>query len=160
MANRAPDSVSLLLKAIDEAYRGVGWHGPTLHGALRGVTPRQAAWRPGRGRHNIWEIAVHAAYWKHIVRARLTGDRSHRFPFKGSNWFVCPSQGRTWQDDVRMLEDEHRALREAISGVAPAELGKHVHGKPHTFAYTIRGIAAHDAYHAGQIQLLKRLRGT
>jgi hypothetical protein len=159
MAKRASDSLSILVHAVDEAFRGVGWHGPALRSSLRGVTPKQAAWRPGRGYHNIWEVAVHAAYWKHIVRARLTGDRSHAFALKGSNWFVCPSPGRTWQDDVRMLIDEHRALRDAISGVAPAALGKQVHGRRQTYAYTIRGIAAHDVYHAGQIQLLKKLQG-
>jgi hypothetical protein len=33
-----------------------------------------------------------------------------------------------------------------------------VHGKRHTVSFTARGIAAHDLYHTGQIQLLKALR--
>jgi hypothetical protein len=58
-----------------------------------------------------------------------------------------------------MLIGEHRALRAAIVALRPSALDRRVHGRNHSAAYTIRGIAAHDLYHAGQIQLLKRLRG-
>jgi hypothetical protein len=56
-----------------------------------------------------------------------------------------------------MLIGEHRALRAAIAALPPSALDRRVHGRNHSAAYTIRGIAAHDLYHAGQIQLLKRL---
>jgi len=58
-----------------------------------------------------------------------------------------------------MLTGEHRALRAAIVALPSSALDRRVHGRNHSAAYTIRGIAAHDLYHAGQIQLLKRLRG-
>ena len=57
----------LLLAMIDEAYDHRSWHGTNLRGAIRGVTPAVAAWRPGTDRHNIWELVVHAAYWKYAV---------------------------------------------------------------------------------------------
>lgn len=82
------DRVGLLVSLVDEAFNRNAWHGPTLWGALRGVTSEQAAWRPAPDRHNIWEIAVHAAYWKHMVRRRITGDRRLRFPLRGKDWFV------------------------------------------------------------------------
>jgi hypothetical protein len=49
-------------------------------------------------------------------------------------------------------------LRAAVAAFPPRALGKPVDAKRQTAAYTIRGIAAHDLYHAGQIQLLKRLQ--
>ena len=143
---------------LDEAFAGPSWHGPALYTALRGVTPKQAAWRPGRGRHSIWELVVHAAYWKHVVRQRLSGRRAERFPLRGTNWFVRPSGDRTWHDDVRLLAEEHERLREVVKRLSPRSMTRIVgHGRD-TAAYTIRGIAAHDLYHAGQIQLLKRLQ--
>jgi hypothetical protein len=75
---------------------------------------------------------------------------------KGSNWFDV--SGRSWPDDVRMLIGEHRALRAAVVALPPSALDRRVHGRSDSAAYTIRGIAAHDLYHAGQIQLLKRLQ--
>jgi hypothetical protein len=146
----------VLIAMIDEAFEGKAWHGPTLRGSLRGLTARQAAWRPGPHRHNIWELAVHAAYWKYAVRRRLTGEKRRTFALKGSNWFHV--SGRSWPDDVRLLMREHRELRAAILALRPAALDRRVHGRNHSAAYTIRGIAAHDLYHAGQIQLLKRLQ--
>jgi hypothetical protein len=143
---------------LDEAFAGPSWHGPALYTALRGVTPKQAAWRPARGRHNIWELVVHAAYWKHVVRQRLSGRRAERFPLRGTNWFVRPSGDRTWHDDVRLLVEEHERLRDVVKGLPTRVMTRLVgHGRD-TAAYTIRGIAAHDLYHAGQIQLLKRLQ--
>jgi hypothetical protein len=102
-------------------------------------------------------LTVHAAYWKYAVRRRLTGDQRGSFALKGSNWFDA-DPSRTWKQDVRLLVDEHRKLRAAVAAFPPRALGKPVDAKRQTAAYTIRGIAAHDLYHAGQIQLLKRLQ--
>ena len=154
---RRDRSIALLLDLVDEAFDHVAWHGTTLHGAVRGVTPREAAWRPARGRHNIRELTLHAAYWKYAVRGRLTGDLRGAFPLRGSNWFDA-DPSRTWKDDVRLLVAEHRKLRAAIAAYPASALNKAIDAKRQTAAYSIRGIAAHDLYHAGQIQLLKRLQ--
>jgi hypothetical protein len=150
-------SIALLLDLVDEAFDRAAWHGPTLRGSLRGVTQAQASWRPRRGRHNIRELAVHAAYWKYAVRRRLTGTTRGSFALGGSNWFELP-RGRSWKDDLELLGDEHRQLRDAIAAYPASRLSKAIDRKQQTAAYSIRGIAAHDLYHAGQIQLLKRLQ--
>jgi hypothetical protein len=156
--------LTLLLSSIDEAFDRGAWHGPTLFGSIRGVTARQAAWRPAPRRHNIWEVTVHAAYWKYAVRRRLAGEKRGSFALKGSNWFLRPvgklgaGNQRAWEEDVRLLIDQHRKLRAAIAEVPVRALERPLQGSLHTAVYTIRGIAAHDLYHAGQIQLLKRLQ--
>src|SRR5205807_1876418 len=73
--NTLHPQIEVLLDAIDLAFDHRAWHGPNLRGSIRGVTSREAAWRPGSGRHNIWELVVHAAYWKYAARRRLRGDR-------------------------------------------------------------------------------------
>src|SRR5437867_13379474 len=147
-----------LIDLIDEAFDKRAWHGPTLRRAIAGVTPAQATWRPAPGRHNILELTLHAAYWKHEVRRRLRGGRPEpfpRFPYRGSNWFDV--DGTSFKTAVRMLVDEHRALRATVAALTPNALARRVRGRD-TAAFTIRGIAAHDLYHAGQIQLLRRLQ--
>jgi len=57
------DSAKLVLALLDEAYEKKTWHGPNLKQSIKGVTAKQAAWRPRAGRHNIWEVMLHAAYW-------------------------------------------------------------------------------------------------
>ena len=154
--------ISLLLAIIDEAYEKQAWHGPNLRGALRGVTAREAAWKPESGKHNIWELTVHAAYWKYAVRRRLLGEKRGSFPLSGSNWFQLPGDEvaePVWKGHLALLKSEHVKLREAIAGFDPGQLEERTPGSKITNVRTIYGIAAHDLYHAGQIQLLKRLQG-
>jgi hypothetical protein len=151
--------VDLLLRLLDQAYERRSWHGPNLRGSVRGVRAAVAARRPAEGRHNIWEIALHAAYWKYVVRRRLLGEKRGSFPLKGSNWFPRPVtlSEAAWQEDVAMLERMHWAMREAVGSLAARDLGVTPAGSKVSNFDMIAGVAAHDVYHAGQIQLLKRL---
>jgi uncharacterized damage-inducible protein DinB len=151
--------IELLLRIIDQAYEKRAWHGPNLRGSLRGVSAPQAAFRPAPGRKNIWEHVLHAAYWKYIAWRRLTSNKRGSFPVAGSNWFVRPQElsEQAWRRDRQVLDDQHRALRQAIAGLDPRTLMHKPRGSKVDNATLIYGIAAHDLYHTGQIQLLKRL---
>jgi hypothetical protein len=151
--------IQLLLAMLDQAYDRPSWHGPNLKGSIRGVSPVQAAWRPTGNRHNIWELVVHAAYWKYAAWRRLTGTDRGSFPIKGSNWFTRPEEAteREWRSDRELLERMHRALRESVSQLSSRDLGVTPRGSKVSNRALLTGIAAHDLYHAGQIQLLKRL---
>lgn len=152
--------VDVLLAQLDQAYDRRSWHGTNLKGSIRGLTHSEAAWRPAPGRHNIHEIVVHAAYWKYAVRRRLAGEKRGSFPLRGSNWFARPeADAAVWRDDLRLLDRAHRALRDVVAGMDPQRLDSAL--TPAVTPLTlITGIIAHDLYHAGQIQLLKRLSGT
>jgi hypothetical protein len=153
--------IDQLLFLIDTAYDHVSWHGTNLRGSIRGVTPTQAAWRPGPRRHNIWELVVHAAYWKYVAWRRLTGAPPGSFGEDGSNWFTRPTDPglKAWKADVDLLGRTHRTLRAAVVAINPRELDRPVKKASHTTRRAlIAGVASHDVYHAGQIQLLKRLR--
>ena len=150
--------IDALLAQVDQAYNRRSWHGTNLKGSIRGLTPEEAAWRPHRHRHNIQEIVVHAAYWKYAVRRRLTGERRGSFPLEGSNWFRrSRADEAAWRADVKLLDECHRLLREAVAKLDPRALDRSTPGQGPR--WLISGIIAHDLYHAGQIQLLKKLMG-
>lgn len=151
--------VQQLLSIIDQAYDHKSWHGTNLRGSIRGLSAQQAARRPQRERHNIWELVVHAAYWKYAVTRRLTGLERGSFPLKGSNWFPRgeSTKDEQWRADVTLLETTHRALRAAVASLSASDLPRVPRGSKIGNAFIITGIAAHDLYHAGQIQLLKKL---
>jgi hypothetical protein len=153
--------IDILLCLIDQAYDHKAWHGPNLRGSVRGLDHRAAAWRPKPGRHNIWEIVVHAAYWKYAVRRRLRAQKRGSFPLKGSNWFVRPSDPspEAWEADAQLLGEMHQELRAAVAGLNARDLARQRPGSKFSILDLITGIAAHDVYHAGQIQILKRLAG-
>jgi hypothetical protein len=156
----ASGELSLLLRIIDESYEKKAWHGPNLKGSFRGLEAYTAEWRPRPGRHSIVENVVHCAYWKYSVRRRLTGEKRGSFPLKGSNWFEVPTPMReaSWKDYAALLDREHRALREAVASFPPHRLDDFPAEGKVRFITLIYGVALHDVYHAGQIQLLKRLQ--
>jgi hypothetical protein len=152
--------VAALLEMLDQAFDHRAWHGTNLRAAVRRVTANEAAWRPGKGRHNIWELTVHAAYWKYAVRRRILGGKRGSFVYKGSNWFVRPEGASTeaaWKADVALLLEMHHALRAAVAGLSSRDLRRKQRGSPFEIRAVVVGIASHDLYHTGQIQLIKRL---
>lgn len=153
-------AIRLLVEQLDHAFGGRSWHGTTLTGALRGVTPARALWRPRRNRHSIWELALHAAYWKYVVRCRMTGTRPPEgFPRAPSNWPAAPARpdARQWRADLRLLKQMHAELRAAVAALPPRRLRARSPAGTWSYAELIYGVAAHDLYHTGQIQLIKRL---
>jgi uncharacterized damage-inducible protein DinB len=159
-------AITRLLQENVQPRRGrSGWHGgPTPLGAVRGVTAKEASWRPGPRRKSIWDLTLHIAYWKYAVRRRLedrtTADKSARFDRSPSNWPrpAGSADARAWAADVALLRTEHEKLLRAIASVPPSRLQRKPRGKGKwTLGELILGIAQHDAYHVGQIQMLKRL---
>ena len=159
-ATKSSETIRSLLAALDQAFDYHTWHGTNLRGSLRGLIPAQARWRPAPGRHNIWEEVLHAAYWKYAVRQRLIRGKRGEFPLKGSNWFASPESagGREWKQALALLQQAHTALLETVAQFPAARLNRPVHGSKWSAFDTILGVAYHDIYHAGQIQLLKRLQ--
>jgi len=148
-----------LLGLLDEAYNRAAWHGPNLRGSIRGVTAREAALPPKAGRLTIWEIVVHAAYWKYVVRRRLTGEKRGSFSLPGSNWFGRPKDRseKAWRAAVALLESQQKLLKKTVSSIKPQDLDRRSRGSKTIARRLIAGIAFHDVYHAGQIQLIKKL---
>jgi uncharacterized damage-inducible protein DinB len=155
----ARSEVGLILDLIDRAFDKKAWHGPNIWGCIRRVDFATAAWRPATKRRNIWEIVVHAAYWKYVVRRRLLGEKRGSFPLKGSNWFERPVTltAKAWAADVALLRESHRAMRAAIAALHDSDLRATPRSSKVSNLQLLGGIAAHDVYHAGQIHLLKRL---
>ena len=147
---------AVLPRLIDEGHGPNPWYGTDVQSALEDVDAALAARRPAPGRHNIAEIVLHHAFWLHEVRGRLIGGTVEAFALPGEDWFVWEGGAEpSWDDVRRTLATEVRHLREAVDaivgGAQPSPLA------PEERFDQVLGIAAHGAYHAGQIQLVKAL---
>jgi len=146
----------LLAKNVAPVAGRGSWHGgPTVVGALRGISARQAVWRPAPGRPSIWELALHVAYWHHVITQRLRGTAREPFPRSPANWPAVPDRAdeANWKADRALVRAAHREV-----AAPPSAYGRRPAGnRKWTFGETILGAAQHEAYHTGQIQLLKRL---
>jgi len=155
---------AVLLEVLGQAYDQRAWHGPNLKTALRGVGVDAAAWRASPERHNIWELALHAAYWKYRVWRVVVAEPDQSFGIKGSNFVERPEPGAPgearpgqWRDDLAFLDAWHQRLLAAVRAFPVRRLLEPSGQNKHTFEGLIAGAAAHDLYHAGQVRLLHRL---
>jgi len=140
---------------IGEALDGDAWHGPSLDKLLEGVTAEHAAHRPIPSAHNIWELVLHITSWANITRRRLTGGKVE--PRKGENW---PRPGRIserhWESARVALAESHERLRNVVATLSDEELAAKVPKGKRSVSNMLHGLTQHDAYHGGQIALLKK----
>jgi hypothetical protein len=145
-------------RLLREGYGPGAWHGPDLKAAVADVTPALALWRPGPSRHNIAEIALHHAYYVRSARAQVSGQNPEPFVIDGEDWFVVGEERTLPWDNIRAtVETEHGRLRELIRGVEAGTVSSPM-ASGERLALVL-GITCHAIYHAGQVQLIKRLHG-
>ena len=149
---------AVLARLIDEGHGPNAWYGTDVQAAIADVDAALAAERPKPGRHNIAEIALHHAFWLHEVRGRLLGGTPDAFPLAGEDWFAWEgSAGLSWDEVRQTLTTEVQRLRDAVDAVSRGAVTSPL---PAAERFDqVLGIAAHGAYHAGQIQLVKALVG-
>jgi hypothetical protein len=153
MDNTATGRVEM--RILREGYGEGAWHGPDLKAALADVTSEGAFRRPAPGRHNIAEIALHHAYCVRGVRAKLTDIDAEPFVLEGDDWFVLSDPSTLpWPKILDVVELEQKRLAACLA-LEPYRPGSSL-TESECFDLVL-GITCHAVYHAGQIQLIKRL---
>jgi DinB family protein len=143
-------------RILQEGYGDGAWHGPDLKAALEDVSEATAFWRPGPDRHNIAEIALHHAYCVRGVRAKLTGADVEPFVLEGDDWFALPDPSvLAWATIRNVVAREQERLAACSIEISA---GRSRSPLPESGQFDlVLGITCHAVYHAGQIQLIKRL---
>jgi len=146
----------VMARIIEEGYGPEAWHGPDLKAALAGVTPDLAFWRPSPGRHSIAEIALHHAYCVRGVRGRLSGTPPDAFVLAGDDWFALSDETTlSWPEIAAVVDAEQRRLTALVADIGAGRVNPPL-PDPERFDLLL-GITCHAVYHAGQVQLIKRL---
>jgi uncharacterized damage-inducible protein DinB len=155
--------IERIVRELDEAHGGHPWHGPSRADVLSDVTVEEAARRPSANGHGIWALVQHMRAWTGEVARRMR-EGNAREPVEG-DWPSPPKQPteQAWRAALAELEQAHRDLLAAIRESAPGRLDERVTasdaapGSGVTYRVMLHGLAQHDAYHTGQISLLKRI---
>lgn len=157
VAKQSAVDAGLFVRILQEGYGPGAWHGNDLKAAIADVTSKAAFQRPAAGRHNIAEIAVHHAYTVRSVRERITGKSAEPFALKGEDWFELSSESAlSWKKIQALVAAQQQQLEDAVADLAAGRVTPVKDAKPFDL---ILGITCHAIYHAGQIQLIKRLQG-
>ena len=162
-----------LLDTLRRSYDGEAWHGPALADALAGLSATDAARRPIAGAPSPWELLLHLTAWTHEVTRRLDGG-APALPPEG-DWPAVPdlageARTRAWNEARAALDGARDALLAAVAALDPARLDDSfvppgvpgdgpadaALGTRHTVHGMLVGLAEHNAYHGGQLVLLRR----
>lgn len=134
-------------------YRGPAWLGPSVLETLAGVDEQLANRRSIPGAHTIWELVLHITAWMRIARERLSATQTRDYT-EAENW---PPVSGSWENALSMLEREVGQLEQAVLAFPDARLNDPAPAtEPQTYYVLLQGVVQHNAYHAGQIMLLKK----
>jgi uncharacterized damage-inducible protein DinB len=148
--------IERIVDQIQSGFGGRAWHGPSVMELLSMVEPEQAAARPLKGRHTIWELALHVNAWRDKVRRVLEGEEMSSLPDEEDWPSITDTSKTAWEQALDELKDVHGRLVEAASEFSEGSLEKTVPGASYTFYTMLHGLVQHDLYHAGQIAILKK----
>ena len=157
------NEIDRIVRELEAAHAGNPWHGPSRATVLADVSVSEAARKPSAQGHSIWALVLHMRAWTGEV-ARRVREGTPREPAEG-DWPTPPgASAAAWRDTVATLESAHRDVIVAVRDAAPARLDdgggsndEPTIGSASTIRVMLHGLAQHDAYHTGQIALLKRI---
>jgi uncharacterized damage-inducible protein DinB len=152
-----------IVRELEHASAGNPWHGPSRASVLADVTPEEAARRPSAQAHGIWSLVLHMRAWTGEVARRVREGRP-RMPAEGDFPNPPSPTPAAWRDALAALDQAHRDLVAAVREMPPVRLdektgvtGEESVGGGVTYRVMLHGLAQHDAYHTGQIAMLKRI---
>ncbi|HEV8498276.1 MAG TPA: DinB family protein [Gemmatimonadaceae bacterium] len=147
------------LRILEEGFGPGAWHGADLRAALADVSPHVAFWRPGPGRHNIAEIALHHAWCVRSVIGQITGSAEEAFPLEGADWFgTSDEKAIRWADVAALVERQHKRLAAVLDDIGNGTTHSSM-SETDRFDLVL-GVTCHAVYHAGQVQLIKVLNAS
>src|SRR5262249_49898459 len=102
---------------------------------------------------------LHHAYCARAVTSQLSGRPAEPFALPGDDWFELSGESTlAWSRVLAIVEAEQDRLAQFVASVEAGTVKSAVEDEQRLGL--VLGITCHAVYHAGQIQLIKRLRGT
>lgn len=145
-----------LADLLERSFHGGAWHGPAIAETLEGVDAAAAAARPIATAHSIWEIVHHLTVWNDLPRRRIDGERGAELPADEDWQAVEDASEESWQRALVALKASHRRLHDRLAALTDDELERPVAGSDPTVRSMVLGVLQHNAYHGGQIAVLRK----
>lgn len=134
---------------------------PPLADGLKDLTVAQAAWQPTGGGNTIWQIVNHLNYYNQRLLHRITGEPLG--PALADNYatFGAGDQAAdeaAWQSTVEQTRAIAAGWARVLAELTDADLDRPL--PQGTLGEALVAWIGHDAYHTGQIVLLRKQQGS
>jgi len=146
--------INRIVKQFEGLQHGECWIGNNFKATLHDLDAAKAAKTITPGGNSIWLLTAHIIYWRTTAVNRLTGSTNPP-PFKD---FTLPNElnEASWKQTLHDFEAVYHSLRTALHNIKDEQLDKPSPRQGQSFYQLILGVLQHDAYHLGQMMLLKK----
>ena len=133
----------------------------TFDNAVKNLPASLHGKRPKGAEHSPWEVLEHMriAQWDILEFSR---DPKHKSPEWPSGFWPstpAPPNSKAWEKSVRAFRADLQALKELVAGKSTDLHAKIPHGDGQTILREALLVADHNAYHLGELVLVRRLLG-
>lgn len=140
---------AVLLEQLQTTHNKAEWFVPA-NTAVAGLTPAQASWTDKSGNHSVGQLANHLVFWDRESLAKFKGEKPAKFDGNNDETFNNFDE-KSWNDTVKQLDQVMTDWEQAVESADDAKIA--------LWASTIAHVAAHNAYHIGQIVYVRKLQG-
>jgi len=147
---KTPTIKETLLKELKTTHHQKEWFVP-LSVALDGVTAEQAAWKDATGNHSIGQLASHLLFWNDRILKQLKNEPVPEFSGNNEESFE-KFEDAEWQKTLQSLEALMGEFESLIETASDEQV--------QAWAGTLTHTSTHNAYHTGQIVVLRKLQGS
>ena len=150
----------LLIKQFSRCYDENGWF-VALRNSVEGLTALQAIWKPDGADNSIWESLAHVNYYNNAYLQRFKGiDYKYDIVDNDETFRSGDLSEAAWRAEIAKLDEIMTAWRGLIVAADESKFDQPVSAEnTATWAELIANVNAHNAYHGGQILLLRKLQG-
>lgn len=151
----------LIKRQFSNSFDTNGWF-VAVKNALDGVNVEMACWKPNDEDINcIWETLSHLTYYNNAYLLRFKGiDYKYDIATNDESFSTGEYDEASWQADVYRFDEVMMEFRELIASADESIFSEPVSAENQTkWATLLLNIASHNAYHSGQIMLLRKLQG-
>jgi len=143
-----------IIQLFDELQQGECWIGLNMQQALAGVDAATAAHKRKESGNNIWQLVNHLIYWRGVVMIRLQGKNAR--PPMADFYLPDDRSEASWQQTRQHFEEVYLGFRNTILAFDESNLDKASPLRGQTYYQLLTGCLQHDAYHMGQMVVLKK----
>ncbi len=133
----------------------------TFEAAVRGLPAALRGKRPKGCPHSPWELVEHLriAQWDILEFSRNPRHKSPAWPEGYWPAAPAPPDGRSWDRSVKAFRRDLKAMCALVADPATDLYARIPHGEGQTILREALLAADHNAYHVGQLILVRRLLG-
>jgi hypothetical protein len=133
----------------------------TFDDAVKGLAPELQGKVPKSAEHSPWQLLEHLriAQWDILEFSRNPKHESPKWPEGYWPKEKAPADDKSWDKSVRAFRRDLKEMVELVQDEKTDLFAKIPHGDGQTIFREALLIADHNAYHIGQLVLLRRLLG-